>query len=118
MPGMNFGGSGGRRGFEASNPEDIFSSIFGNMAGGGSGFSFSSGGMPGMSSMGGGMDMDDDGFGSSFPGGFPSSGGGRPKARARAHSSDAEQEATKVNKPLACSLEELYTGCTKKLKIK
>ena len=84
--------------------------------GGGSGFSFSSGGMPGMSSMGGGLDVDDD-FGSSFPGGFPGAGGGRPR-RARAQSSDAEQEATKVTKPLACTLEELYTGCTKKLKIK
>ncbi|ORX72821.1 hypothetical protein DL89DRAFT_290648 [Linderina pennispora] len=88
------GPGGGFGGFTPSNPEDIFAQLFSGL-----------GGMGGMGGMGGhgvhthrgrgghAMDVDDD-----MGGGF----GGRTR---------------EVTRPLACTLEELYNGCTKKLKV-
>lgn len=97
-------GAGGRA-MPFGDLESLFGGLFGGggMPGGGGGmpggfqsFSFSSGG-PG----GGGMPG---GFGSAFGGGMP---GGAPRSRKR----------PPVNVDLRCTLEELYTGCTKKRKI-
>ncbi len=101
------GGGGGFGGF--SDPRDIFAEF---MRGGGS-------------SMGGGLGGDDDdpvfasfGGGGGTPGGF----GGRPSA-GRTHSSpfarrrEPELETTVVEKPLPVSLEDIFNGATKKLKV-
>ena len=91
--------------FQPSNAQDIFSQFFGgaspfgmdfDMEGGGEGIRFQMGGMPGM----GGMPS---GFGGmhGFPGGMPGQKTG-PKTASR-------------NLPV--TLEDLYTGTTKKLKI-
>jgi DnaJ family protein B protein 4 len=97
-------GGGGPNGFHFSNAEDIFAQFRrsngfdgddGFFGGGGGGDAF--GGMGGMGGMGGGK-----GKGGRFAGG----------RRA------PEPEATIVEKPLAVSLEELYSGTTKKMKIK
>ncbi|KAL1957663.1 hypothetical protein VTO42DRAFT_5640 [Malbranchea cinnamomea] len=91
-------GGGGSRGFKFSNPEDIFSN-FARSAGGGLGdddiFSFFTG-------LGGG------GVGGS-PFGARSSGGPRRPPT---------PEVTTVEKQLPVSLEELFTGVHKKMKIK
>ncbi|KAJ1939124.1 Molecular chaperone (DnaJ super) [Linderina macrospora] len=93
-------GGGGFGGFTPSNPEDIFAQLFS--------------GLGGMGGMGGGhgvhthrgrghhMDVDDD-MGGGFSG-MP--GGMRPQGRTQ-----------EVTRPLPCTLEELYNGCTKKLKV-
>lgn len=120
-PGGGFGGfpgagsGGGGYSFHATDPNDIFNSFFSNMGGGGQEDFFSSiggggggrsggprmrssrmggGGMPGMGGMGG------------MPGGF---GGGE--------SSSAPPPPGEIVKPLALTLEELYKGGTKRLKI-
>ncbi|KDN41779.1 DnaJ-domain-containing protein [Tilletiaria anomala UBC 951] len=130
FPGAGFGGpggatftftSGGPGGFKPSDPNDIFASLFGGLGGGAFG------------GMGGGMDDDDfshmggngggrrRGGGGGMPGGFQSffggggmqggMGGGMP-------SMPQEDEATKDSeKQLPCSLEDLYNGVTKKLKV-
>jgi DnaJ family protein B protein 4 len=130
FPGGAAGGPGGAKfhfstsgggmpgGFSFSNPENIFSEFLRNGAGGGGG-------------MGGGMGDDDDFFSSfasagGMPGGFGGSFGGRPGAGARARTSmngsmprrQQTPEVTVVEKPLPVALEDLFTGCTKKLKIK
>jgi DnaJ family protein B protein 4 len=130
FPGGAAGGPGGAKfhfstsgggmpgGFSFSNPENIFSEFLRNGAGGMGG------------GMGGGGDEDD--FFSSFagasgmPGGFGGAFGGRPGAGARARPSmnggmprrQQTPEVTVVEKPLPVALEDLFTGCTKKLKIK
>ncbi|WRT64363.1 uncharacterized protein IL334_001295 [Kwoniella shivajii] len=108
------GGGGGFSSFHATDPNDIFNAffsssgggggggmedIFGNLGGGGGGRggprmrqSRMGGGMPGMG--GGGM-----------PGGF----GGEPQS--------APPPPGEITKPLALTLEELYKGGTKRLKI-
>lgn len=103
-PGGGMGGSG----FQFSNADNIFAE-----------FMRSSGGARG------GMDDDDD-FGFSpfggMPGGFPS--GGRPSAKRSATGSRFNDrrpqtpEVTVVEKPLPVTLEELFNGTTKKMKIK
>ena len=116
---FSFGGpGGGGGGFNPSDPNDIFANIFGSMGG--------MGGMPGMSSggrprasrqaqsgfagmpggMGMGMDMDDD-----FSGFQSASGHPRSQARGK------PPQASELVKPLALSLEDLYTGTTKRLKL-
>lgn len=95
-------GSGGGGGFHFSNPESIFSEF---LRGGGAG-------------MGG---EDDDFFKTAF-------GGGRAGGRARTASTRFGEtngvrraptpEVTVVEKPLPVTLEELYKGTTKKMKIK
>ena len=108
------GGGGGFGGF--SDPKDIFAEF---MRGGGAGM----GG-------GGGAGDDDDIFAAfggmgGMPGGFGGSAG-RPGAGARGQSSpfmqqtrrrEPEVETTVVEKPLPVSLEEIFSGATKKLKV-
>ncbi|GAA5836500.1 hypothetical protein JCM9279_000408 [Rhodotorula babjevae] len=116
MPGA--GGRGGGGGFTPSDPNDIFSALFGSMGGGGMGGGGGAGGrrargagagnpfagMGGMGGMGGG---------GGFPGGFgmdidsdeDMGGAKRPPP---------PPEAVK---PLPISLEDLYKGTTKKLRV-
>ena len=97
------GGRGGAGGFQPSDPNSIFESLFGAM-GGGLGGMGSGGGMPrGMGGMGG------------MGGGMPHGFGGMD-----VDSDDSAAPPPKpveVVKPLPVSLQDLYTGCTKKLKI-
>jgi DnaJ family protein B protein 4 len=100
-------GAGGPGGFSFSNPESIFADFFQSGGGG----------------MGGGMGDDD--FTSAFggmPGGFGGGAfGGRPGAGRTQSSVPRRQqtpEVTVVEKPLPVSLEDLFTGVTKKMKIK
>ncbi|KAG9202700.1 hypothetical protein G6514_004192 [Epicoccum nigrum] len=98
---------GGANGFNFSNPESIFSEF---LRGGGGG------------SMGG----DDDDFGGfggfgmgGMPGGMGGSRAGRGQgARFSGGRRAPEPEVTVVEKPLAVTLEEMFSGTTKKLKIK
>ncbi|WWC86485.1 uncharacterized protein L201_001362 [Kwoniella dendrophila CBS 6074] len=112
------GGGGGGFSFHATDPNDIFNAffsgggggggmedIFGGMGGGGGGPRMRSsrmggGGMPGMGGMGGGM-----------PGGFGGGMGGGER------SSKPPPPPGEIVKPLALTLEELYKGGTKRLKI-
>jgi DnaJ family protein B protein 4 len=108
------GGSGGASGFHFSNPDSIFAEF---LRGGGAG-------------MGGGDDDDFGGFssfGGGVPGGMPGMSGSSRAARgARSGSSRFDSggrraptpEVTVVEKPLPVSLEELFDGTTKKMKIK
>lgn len=129
-----FGGPGGggmpqgftsfSGGFNPSDPNDIFAQLFGSGGLGGMGGAFggmgggggssrrsrpgftsftSGGGMPG----GMGMEMDgDDDFG-----GFTSGAQRRPKKSSQA------PPPTEIVRPLALTLEELYKGTTKRLKV-
>lgn len=106
MPGgtrtFRFSTGGGGNGFNFSNADDIFSEFL--RSGGG-----------GMGGGGGGDDFDFGGFGvGGMPGGMGGKRGGRFSGGRRA----PEPEVTVVEKPLAVSLEELFNGTTKKLKIK
>lgn len=103
--------------FNPRNAEDIFaeffggSSPFGGMGGAGMGGSGMGGGMPGMRTGGTRFSSSifgDDIFGSAFGGGPDGHGmhtGGRPV------------KAPAIERKLPCSLEELYKGTTKKMKI-
>lgn len=106
------GGPGGRGGFGGfSDPKDIFAEF---MRGGGA------------SMGGGGDDMDDifSGFGGSPFGGSTFSAGGRPSGGRTSSSSfgggrrrEPEPETTVVEKPLPVSLEDIFNGAQKKLKV-
>lgn len=105
MPGgtrsFHFSTGGGGNGFNFSNADDIFSEFLRN----------SSGGMGG-----GGGEEEFGGFGmSGMPGGM---GAGKRSGRFAGGRRAPEPEVTVVEKPLAVTLEELYNGATKKLKIK
>ncbi|KAJ9474494.1 Protein SIS1 [Pseudozyma hubeiensis] len=120
------GGMGG--GFSPSDPNDIFASIFGGANPFGGGMGGGMGGMPGMGGMGGmggGMeDMFGGGgglgggprrkAGGGMPGGF-NFGGGAPGAGA--HPPPADEKPSDVEKQLPLSLQDLYTGTTKRLKV-
>lgn len=110
IPGMGGGGTrsfhfstggpgGGGGGFSFSNPESIFANFF--------------------KQGGAGMGDDDDIF-AQLTGGSPRGGGGRSRyndsgvRRRRART----PEVTTVEKPLMLTLEELYSGTKKKMKIK
>ncbi|KAI0023595.1 hypothetical protein F4780DRAFT_57247 [Xylariomycetidae sp. FL0641] len=103
------GGPGG--GFSFSNPENIFAEAF---RGGGMG-----GGM-------GGMDDEDDILKQFLGGGMPRGGGGGGRSSrmrggdpfGRSGAREATPEVTTVERPLPVTLEELYNGVTKKMKIK
>ena len=104
MPGgggrsFHFSTSGGPGGFNFSNPEDIFSSFF----------------------KGGGANMgDDDDLFAQFGGmgGMPRSGmGGAGGSRRAQPRRERTPEVTVVEKQLPISLEDLYTGTHKRLKI-
>ncbi|BFZ61507.1 Molecular chaperone (DnaJ super) [Saitoella coloradoensis] len=102
-------GGGGRRGFSPSDPNDIFAHFM-NAFGGGGMPGGMSGGMPGASF--GGMGMDDD---------IPMGGtefftnGGAPRGGRRPGSVPEEKEV--ITKPFAVSLEDIFKGATKRLKI-
>jgi DnaJ family protein B protein 4 len=127
MPGgFNFGGMPGSRGgaqtfhfssggpgggaFNFTNPEDIFADFFRQSGGG-----MDDDGMGGIPGMGGGFR----GFG-----GMPSAGrtgGGRRTSRFENMNGGGPRaptpEVTVLERPLMVSLEDLYTGTTKKMKI-
>ncbi|KAG0706742.1 hypothetical protein DFH29DRAFT_899790 [Suillus ampliporus] len=126
-------GPGGARtgGFAPSDPQKIFEQIFSQFGGMGGGFG-GMGGSGGMGGMGGrsgmsGMrrspnifDDDDEIGGGSFygmPGGMP----GRQTPRRQSTSSTSAPASTSVPsetiRPLKLSLEELYSGATKHLKV-
>ena len=103
----HFNGNGNSAdGFSFNTPENIFSEFLRHTGGGSmggddddlGGFGFGMGGMPG--GMGG------------------SRGGRRPGARFNGGRRAPEPEVTVVEKPLAVTLEEMFSGTTKKLKIK
>lgn len=99
-------GGGGANGFNFSNPESIFSEF---LRGGGGSM--------------GGDDDDFGGFGGFGMGGMPGGmGGSRGNRGSGARFSGGrrapEPEVTVVEKPLAVTLEEMFSGTTKKLKIK
>ncbi|GMH43554.1 hypothetical protein BSKO_11476 [Bryopsis sp. KO-2023] len=106
MGGGGAGFSGGGFNFTPSNADDIFRAFFGgdmmhDILGGGMG---GMGGMPGMGGMGGMPGMSGSGFGG-FDDGY-----GRPSMRRRKKGPPSVQ-------PVRCTLEELYSGVTKKMKI-
>ncbi len=118
-PSFNFGGGmPGGHSFHFTNADDIFRNFFGTgdpfQAEGMdpfSGFSFMMGGMPG-AKMGGMGGMP--GMGSGMPGmggGMPGMGGGMPGMTRQ------QKKADPVNYPLKVSLEELYAGATKRVRI-
>ncbi|KAI9501616.1 hypothetical protein BX070DRAFT_236505 [Coemansia spiralis] len=111
------GPGGGFAGFNPSNPEDIFAQLFGGGLGG-------LGGMGGMGSMGGRgrssqfMDVDDDmGAGGGSFQSFGFGGGGGARGGGGGGSGLSTRRPREVTRPLACTLEEIYSGCTKKLKV-
>jgi len=109
--------SGGPGGFSPTDPNRIFEQFF----------KMSGGGMPGFSMFGGGDDDDMGGRGSPFstfgsfggmPGGMPGSmPGGMPRQRQTSSSQPAGGTREEIFKPLKVSLEDLYTGTTKNLKV-
>jgi DnaJ family protein B protein 4 len=118
MPGgtrtFHFSTGGGGGGFHFSNPESIFSEF---LRGGGAG-------------MGGAPGGDDDGFGDfggfgmgGMPGGLGGMGGGSKRRGPGGTRFDGARrapspEVTVVEKPLPVTLEEMFSGTTKKMKIK
>jgi DnaJ family protein B protein 4 len=115
MPGgsrtFHFSTGGGAGGFNFSNPENIFSE-----------FLRGQGGMGGMT----GDEDDFGGFGGFGMGGMPGGMGGSKGSRGRAPGGSRFEggrrapapEVTVVEKPLPVSLEEMFNGATKKMKIK
>lgn len=99
-------GGGGGNGFNFSNPNNIFAEFMRASAGGG----------------GGGYDDDDfaDIIGGGMPRGSRSSRmrGGFPQDSFRSGAREATPEVTTVERALPLTLEELYKGVTKKMKIK
>jgi len=108
------GPGGGMGGFSFSDPESIFSDFLRSGMGGGAGGA-------------GGMDDDFAGmFGGGMPGGF-GAGAGRAGAGPRGRTSSSRfngaaraptPEVTVLEKPLPVTLEELFNGTTKNMKIK
>ncbi|KAF8150107.1 hypothetical protein B0H34DRAFT_777133 [Crassisporium funariophilum] len=134
-----FGGSSSRGGFAPTDPNKIFEEMFGGsgifssmgMGGMGGGARRGTGGMGGM--FGGGGDMDDDMNGHTFtniggmPGGMPGMSGKQRTAPSRAGtqpgfgrqgaSSPKPEKPSEITRPLKVSLEELYAGTVKHLKV-
>jgi DnaJ family protein B protein 4 len=106
--GMPAGGAGrttfnfntGGNGFNFNNPEAIFAEFMRNSGRGG----------------------DDDDFGNIFANLGGASGGGRPRTRTSMNSESRKREPTPeistVERPLPLSLEDLFNGVVKKMKIK
>jgi len=109
-PGGGFGGGG----FNPTDPQRIFEHIFG---------SFGAGGMDGMGGRrgrGASMFDNDDELGpftsmGGMPGGMPGSRPGSGHRSPRSPSQPAQQ--TEISKPLPISLEDLYQGVTKRMKV-
>jgi DnaJ family protein B protein 4 len=118
------GGPGGAQFYTARDADEIFRQFFGGMGGGGMGGGMGGGGRGGMGGMfgnmfGGGMgagnDDEDMGFGGGgFPGGYGGMGGmgGRGPNVGRRPRKGPTQKVRFV-----CTLQQLYTGCTKKMKV-
>ena len=102
-----FGGGGG--GFNASNAEDIFAQFFGGGGGGGSG----GGGFGGGGFGGGGMPG---GFGG-MPGGMGGGFGGHGHGHGGGSSRPAKKKADPIEQVLRLTLEEMYYGVQKNLKL-
>lgn len=100
--------SGGPGGFKPSDPFNLFDQFFSSFGTSGDGFDLG-GGMPGF----GGLPR---GFGTSSrkPGSFGSAGGSMRQPRTAGFGGEEELV---VKRPLKLTLEELYTGVTKKLKV-
>ena len=118
---FNMGGGGPGGGFKPFHPsdaDDIFKHFFASMGGGGMG------GMGGMPRGGGSSRMytddDDDilGGGGGMPGGFGfGGGGGMPRGARRQQQQQQPQKPPAIKRPLPISLEDLYKGTTKRLKV-
>ncbi|WWD09630.1 hypothetical protein V865_007758 [Kwoniella europaea PYCC6329] len=105
------GGGGGGFSFHATDPNDIFNAFF-SSSGGGGGMEDIFGGMGGGGGRGGPrMRSSRMGGGMGGMGGMPGGFGGEP------HSSKPPPPPGEITKPLALTLEELYKGGTKRLKI-
>jgi len=112
-PGGGFDGSG----FNPTDPQKIFEHVFGSFGLGGMD---GMGGMGGTRSRGGSMFNDDDDLGpftssGGMPGGMPGSrqGFGRRSPRPSARPT----QPSEISKPLPISLEDLYQGATKRMKV-
>ncbi|KZT29682.1 DnaJ-domain-containing protein [Neolentinus lepideus HHB14362 ss-1] len=112
------GFGGGRGGFSPTDPNKIFEQFFGGLGGGGFGGVRSMNGM-----FGGAGDEDDDmsGFGgfSGMPGGMGGFGrrtSARPSPSSRPASSGPTQ-SSEITRPLKISLEDLYNGASKHVKV-
>lgn len=118
-PGGSFGGSSGG-GFAPSDPQKIFEQMFGSgglfgSMGGGGGM----GGMPGIRGRTGSMfDSDDDAMDGSF-GGFSQAGhpGSFQSSTRRQRPSSAPSQPSEITRPLKVSLQDLYSGTVKHLKV-
>ncbi|KAL1413010.1 Molecular chaperone (DnaJ superfamily) [Vanrija albida] len=124
------GGGGGGFSYHATDPNDIFNAFFSSMGGGGGGDEYASfgggGGGPRMRSQRSAGGFPGGGGYSSFGGGgggFPGMGGGMggmggmPGGFGGGEPEKPPPPPGEVVKPLALSLEELYKGGTKRLKI-
>ncbi|CDO71842.1 hypothetical protein BN946_scf184939.g66 [Trametes cinnabarina] len=121
-PGGSFS-SGGRGGFSPTDPNKIFEQIFGmgglgGMGGMGGMGGFGRGGRRGgMSSMFAADDDDDDMSGSFFSSGMPGGMPGSARSTPRRPQSPAPSQPSEITRPLKVSLEDLYNGATKHLKV-
>ncbi|EPQ52724.1 DnaJ-domain-containing protein [Gloeophyllum trabeum ATCC 11539] len=111
------GFGGGRGGFSPTDPNKIFEQFFGGLGGG-------LGGMRGMSGMFGGADDDDDMSGFSSFGGMGGMPGGFGRRTARQGSRPASpgpqptpKGPSEITRPLKVSLEDLYNGASKHVKV-
>lgn len=127
--GFSFSSGSGAGGFQPMDPNDLFSKVFAGGAGfsglesllgggmggmGGNGPQSRRGGHPFGGGMGGMGGMGDDMFGS-MPGSFSSGHGHGSNGHASAPPNDDGPDD--VIKPISVSLEDLYKGATKKLKV-
>jgi len=106
-------GPGGRTSFSPSNPNDIFASFFKNMGGMGSGFNDDDD-MEGFG-RGGGTPFNI--FGNGVPRMSRASSGRRSSFPPRSPAPGSSTQPTEISRPLRVSLEELYSGATKRLKV-
>ncbi|KZT01374.1 DnaJ-domain-containing protein [Laetiporus sulphureus 93-53] len=121
------GGNFGRGGFSPTDPQKIFEQFFGfggmGGMGGMSGFGGGGGGGGRSRSRASGMFADEDedmGGGYHFagmPGGMPGSRPSTGRAGTRRTSSPAPSGPSEISRPLPVSLEDLYSGTTKHLKV-
>ncbi|WWC66189.1 uncharacterized protein I206_100090 [Kwoniella pini CBS 10737] len=108
------GGGGGGFSFHAQDPNDIFNAFFSSSGGGGGGMEDIFGGMGGGR---GGPRMRSSRMGGGMPGGFGGGMGGMGGGDPHGQSSTKPPPPGEIIKPLALTLEELYKGGTKRLKI-
>ncbi|KXN81285.1 hypothetical protein AN958_05333 [Leucoagaricus sp. SymC.cos] len=118
------GGFSGGRGFQPTDPQKVFEQMFGGsnfFSGGGLGNMFGGAGHPA-------FDEDDDMSGNfhfssgGMPGGMPGRGTSRSRpgfggAGTRRHPAEKSEKPSEIVRPLKLSLEDLYSGTVKHLKI-